>query len=169
MGTPFRPAQHELARVPCWAAAAGRSRQTTRVLRFQCHVDKSNSGIMQKLAAAPVPKTSDSPRTLFAEPRNAAHRGWGVLHFLNGMQSGFEWLESRREHLGYSGVVALILSLAALAATYAIPSLRVQAPGTFFIMSVVFSALYGGIVPGLLSAGLSLFLLNTIVAPMRSE
>ena len=91
------------------------------------------------------------------------------MRFLNDMQSGFEWLESRRERLGYSGAVAVILSLAAWAATYAIPSLRVQAPGTFFIMSVVFSALYGGIVPGLLSAGLSLFLLNSIVAPLQSN
>jgi PAS domain S-box-containing protein len=78
-------------------------------------------------------------------------------------QSGFDWLESRRNNRGFSSLVALALTLIAFTVTWAVPPLRAQVPATAFLMAVVFSALYGGIVPSLLTAGLSLLFVNVLV------
>lgn len=89
------------------------------------------------------------------------------MRLLEAWQSAFDWLESRRDDRVFSGLVALLLAVSAFGVTWAIPPLRTQVPATAFLMAVVLAALYGGIVPGLLSAGLSLFLVNVLVAPSR--
>ena len=91
------------------------------------------------------------------------------MSLLQAWQAAFDWVESRRDDRLFSCLVALLLTLIALGVTWAIPPLRVQVPATAFLLAVVFAAFYGGIVPGLLSAGLSLLLVNVLVAPSHTN
>lgn len=86
------------------------------------------------------------------------------MPLIEAWQSFFDSLESRRDNRLFSSLVAVLLTVAAFAITWLIPPLRAQVPATAFLMAVVFSAFYGGIIPGLFSAGLSLFLVNLMVA-----
>jgi PAS domain S-box-containing protein len=86
------------------------------------------------------------------------------VRVLDAWQSAFDWLETRRENRAFTSVIAVMLSVLAFGLTWAFTSLRTQAPGSLFLAAVVFATLYGGFIPGLLAAGLSLFLVNTLVA-----
>ena len=86
------------------------------------------------------------------------------MSLLRAGQSVFDWLESRRDDRVFSCLLAVLLTVSAFAVTWAFAPLRNQVPATAFFMAVVFSAFYGGIFPGLLSAGLSLVLVNVLVA-----
>ena len=90
------------------------------------------------------------------------------MPLLQAWQSVFDWLESRRDNRVFSCLVAVLLTVAAFGITWVIPPLRQQVPGTAFLMAVVLSAFYGGVVPGLLSAGLSLVMVNVLVAASRN-
>ena len=76
------------------------------------------------------------------------------------------WLDSRRNDRFVACAVAVVFTAIAFAATWVLPSLRYQTPFFLFFTTVVLSALYGGIVPGLLATGLSMALVNAfLVAP----
>lgn len=80
------------------------------------------------------------------------------------LDAAFDWLESRRDRRLFACALSLSLCVLAFAATLGVPAVRVQAPATFFLFVVICSSLYGGIVPGLLSAGVSLLAVNALLA-----
>ncbi len=91
------------------------------------------------------------------------------MRLLQWWQAAFDGLESRRDDRVFSCLISVLLTTSALGITWAVPPLRAQVPAVAFLIAVIFSALFGGIVPGLLSAGLSLFLVNVVVAPSHTN
>ncbi len=74
------------------------------------------------------------------------------------------FVASSRQVRAYRYVFAAGLTLLALLLTLLVPPLREQTPFLLLLTAVTFSALYGGLGPGLLATGLGLLAMNAAVA-----
>jgi PAS domain S-box-containing protein len=86
------------------------------------------------------------------------------MNFHKTWRSVMEWFECQRDKRLVSCAVAVALSSMAWAITLVLPSLRMQAPGTLFVLAVMLASLYGGVIPGLTAAGASWWLIRILVA-----
>lgn len=93
-----------------------------------------------------------------------ASRPSRFAHLTISIQNAFDWLDSRRDNRMFTCGLSVCLCILAFAATFSFSAVRSQAPATFFLFAVICSSLYGGIVPGLLSAGISLLSVNALLA-----
>ncbi|MGH9524473.1 MAG: PAS domain-containing sensor histidine kinase [Terriglobales bacterium] len=79
------------------------------------------------------------------------------------LQSALDSLESHPHKTAIFSAIAVPATVATFWITYAVPPLRSQAPGSLFLILILLFSVYGGVVPGLIAAGTSLYLVHLLL------